>query len=57
MLKVVTERYPETITPAEIAEAAGMQRSGTFTTYMSTLRKLELIEGHGLITASAELFD
>jgi hypothetical protein len=32
-------------------------RSGTFSTYLSKLRGLELVEGRGELRASAELFD
>lgn len=57
MLSAVAAAYPNTLTKAEIGEAAGISpESGTFSNYLSKLRSLELIEGHGELRASEELF-
>lgn len=56
MLRVITDAYPRTITKAEVAESAALAQSGTFGTYLSTLRTLELIEGRDELKASDELF-
>jgi hypothetical protein len=49
--------YPKALTRAELGVAASLSdRSGTFDTYLSRLRTLELIEGRGELRASEELF-
>jgi hypothetical protein len=57
LLRVIAEAYPRTLTNAEAAEAAELSaKSGTFSTYLSRLRTLQLIEGRGELRASEELF-
>jgi uncharacterized protein DUF87 len=57
MLRVLAEAYPKQLSKAELAERAGLTgNSGTFSTYLGRLRALELIEGHGELRASEELF-
>lgn len=58
ILAVVAAAYPETLTLEQIGERANISHvSGTFSTYMSRLRTLELIEsGRGWVRASEELF-
>jgi hypothetical protein len=57
ILKVLSERYPKSMTRAELGEAAVLSdRSGSFDTYLSRLRTLELVVGRGELTASEELF-
>lgn len=58
LLRSIAEAYPKAITKAQAAAGAGLaDNSGTFSTYISRLRSLELISGRGEFTASAELFD
>jgi uncharacterized protein len=58
ILGAICEVYPNSISQDEVGEKTGMSsRSGTFATYLSKLRALELIEGRGELRASAELFD
>lgn len=46
MLQVLADAYPEPLTRAELGERADIKSSsGTFATYLSKLRTLELIEG------------
>lgn len=57
MLRVLADVYPEGLTLEHLGEKAGISnRSGTFSTYLSRLRSLELIEGRGRVCASKELF-
>lgn len=57
LLRVIAEAYPRVLSNVEAAEAAGLShRSGTFSTYLSRLRTLQLIEGRGELRASEELF-
>jgi len=57
ILRVVADAYPQTITQHEVAERAGLSdRSGSFSTYLSKLRTLQLVEGRGELRASEELF-
>jgi hypothetical protein len=58
ILQVLADAYPKTLTNEEIGEAAGISHaSGTFSTYMSKLRSLELIQGsRGATKASDEFF-
>jgi uncharacterized protein len=57
ILEALANAYPASLSKAEVAERAGLAMSGTFTTYLSKLRSLELIEGRGELKASDELFD
>lgn len=58
ILRELAYAYPRSLTHAQIGEKAGLsERSGTFATYLSKLRTLELIEGRGELRASEELFD
>jgi hypothetical protein len=58
ILRAIAEAYPNSLTKAEIGDATGLSSaSGTFDTYLSRLRTLELIEGRGELRASEELFD
>lgn len=55
---VLVSAYPRAVPVDEVAEAAKMSnRSGTWSTYLSELRGLELISGRGELKASADLFD
>lgn len=49
--------YPESLSKEKLAEFTGFSLSGTFSTYLSKLRSLELIEGSSEIRASSELFE
>lgn len=58
ILRALVKVYPAGMTGEELGAAADISHtSGTFTTYMGRLRRLELIEGKGTMRASAELFD
>lgn len=58
ILRALADAYPRSLTRAQVGEKADLSdRSGTFDTYLSRLRTLELIEGRGELRASAELFD
>lgn len=58
MLRTLADVYPRTMTNAELGEAAGVSSSsGTFSTYLSKLRALELISGRGELRASEEFFE
>jgi hypothetical protein len=57
MLEALIESYPGSLTKDELGEKAGMSAgSGTFGTYLSRLRTLELVQGRGELKASDELF-
>lgn len=57
ILRACSDRYPRAITKADAAAEAGLsENSGTFSTYLSKLRALELITGRGELRASDELF-
>ncbi|MEO8679230.1 MAG: hypothetical protein ABI665_09305 [Vicinamibacterales bacterium] len=58
ILETVATVYPDTLTLEQIGKQANLNhQSGTFSTYMSRLRTLELIEsGRGWVRASEELF-
>jgi hypothetical protein len=57
LLRAIAEVYPNTITTVEAGERANLShQSGTFGTYLSRLRSLELIEGRGELRAADELF-
>jgi uncharacterized protein len=56
MLAALYEAYPRKLTKEELGEAAQISHtSGTFGTYLGTLRSLELIEGSKELLASKEL--
>jgi hypothetical protein len=58
ILRALADVHPRALTRQELGEAAVLSgRSGTFDTYLSKLRTLELIEGKGELKASDELFD
>lgn len=58
ILSTLAEAYPQSLTKHEVAERAALSgTSGSFNTYLSRLRSLELIEGRGDLRASEELFD
>lgn len=58
MLQVLAETYPTELTNEQLGEKAGIShRSGTFSTYLSRLRTLELVEGRGALRASKEFFE
>jgi uncharacterized protein len=58
ILRALADVHPRALTRQELGEAATLSdRSGTFDTYLSKLRTLELIEGRGELKASDELFD
>lgn len=57
ILQVLAEAHPVGLSRDAVARQAEMSaNSGTFSTYLSKLRTLELIEGREKLTASAELF-
>ncbi len=57
MLQALADTYPRAMSNEELGEAAGISaRSGTFSTYLSRLRGLELVVGRGELRASEELF-
>ena len=58
MLEVLAGRYPKSMSDEELAQAAGLsESSGTFGTYLSKLRTLELVTGgRNERKASEELF-
>lgn len=59
MLNALADVYPKDMTKQELGEASGISStSGTFGTYLSKLRTLELITGSANeLRASGELFD
>ena len=57
ILQALLDAYPSPLTKGEIAQRSGYAESGTFDTYLSRLRTLDLIVGRGEVRASAELFD
>jgi hypothetical protein len=58
MLAALGKAYPRTLTAQEVADIAFLESdSGTFATYLGTLRKLELVEGgRDALRASEEFF-
>lgn len=57
ILRASCDAYPHGLTREQLGNAAGLSHSsGTFDTYLSRLRTLELIGGRGEIRASEELF-
>jgi hypothetical protein len=56
MLAALAEAYPRNLTNEQLGEAAGIShRSGTFSTYLSRMRTLELVEGRGELRLPEEL--
>jgi len=56
MLAALAEVYPRSLTNEQLGEAAGIShRSGTFSTYLSRMRTLELVEGRGELRLPEEL--
>lgn len=57
MLITLADAYPNSVSKEDLGQAVGMSPvSGTFGTYLSKLRTLELIEGSRELRASDELF-
>jgi hypothetical protein len=57
MLQALANAYPQALTKEQLGTAANISHSsGTFGTYLSKLRTLELITGSKELQASAELF-
>lgn len=57
ILQAVADAYPRALSNAEVGEKAGISHAGgTFATYVSKLRTLELVTGRGTIKASDEFF-
>lgn len=57
MLQVLAVAYPKAMTKAELGVQVNLSHSsGSFGTYLSKLRTLELIEGRQELKASMELF-
>lgn len=58
ILIVLIENHPSELPRDQVGELAGLSsESGSFSTYLSKLRTLELITGSRLLKASDELFD
>lgn len=58
MLQALYECYPRAISKEELGGLAGIAHSsGTFSTYLSRLRALELVTGTRELAASAEFFE
>ena len=58
MIETLASAYPRALSKQELGEASGLSSvSGTFSTYLSRLRSLELVEGRGELRASGELFE
>lgn len=58
MLITLADAYPNPVSKEDLGQRVGMSPvSGTFGTYLSKLRTLELIEGSRELTASHELFE
>ena len=56
MLRVLKDAFPASLSRPELAERASLSAAtGTFGTYLSRLRGLELIEGKSEISLSEEL--
>ena len=56
ILRALLDAYPEALDAATLGERASIShRSGTFATYLSRLRSLELVTGRGELRASEEL--
>lgn len=58
LLEALARVYPKALSRGAAADLAGLSaNSGTFSTYLSKLRTLELVTGSGELRASTELFD
>lgn len=58
MLRVLVDNHPNPLSNDKLGELANISaKSGTFSTYLSKLRSLELVTGRGELLASAELFE
>lgn len=58
MLRELAARYPDEMTKNDLGEAVNMKQSGSFSTYLSTLKRNGLIELSGQnVKASSELFN
>lgn len=58
MLRVLAENYPGRLTKQELGDATQIEHTGgTFGTYVSKLRTLELIEGKSELSAAKEFFE
>jgi hypothetical protein len=58
ILRALYEAYPNTLTKNEVADRAGISAAGgSFSTYLSRLRSLELITGNKELKASDEFFE
>jgi len=56
MLSALAEAYPRALGKDELAQLSDMsERSGSFSTYLSRLRSLELVEGKTELRMSEEL--
>lgn len=57
ILRALANSYPRSMNRTQVGDAAGMSSDGgSFNTYLSKLRTLELITGRGELLASEELF-
>jgi hypothetical protein len=57
ILDPIIKNYPDALTHQDAADAAGYSSaSGTWSTYLSRLRSLDLIEGRGDLKAQGWLF-
>lgn len=58
MLQCLAAVYPSALTKEDLGNRSGLSAaSGTFGTYLSKLRTLELVDGSSELSASAELFE
>lgn len=58
ILRVLAKHYPRALSKEAVGEAAELSHSsGSFNTYLSKLRTLELVEGRGELKASDTLFE
>jgi len=58
ILRVLAQAYPKSMSKEELGTAAELSHtSGSFNTYLSRLRTLELAEGRGELRASETLFE
>lgn len=57
MLLALADAYPAALSRQQLGEAAGLSgNSGTFDTYLSRMRSLELVTGKAELRASVEFF-
>lgn len=57
ILEALLDIHPERISKRDLAERVGQTESGTFSTYLSNLRALELIKGSNVLEVNEELFE